>query len=141
MIIYRGYTKYGVFGDWHTEEGDFICHSLEREWEDNTVMISCIPEGVYELVPHDSPKFGATYALIGEGVGLYEGDAKRTGILIHKANWAYQLRGCIAPVTDYGILSNKWAGKNSGDAMEKVFAHIEAGDTKLDIRHKPALSI
>jgi hypothetical protein len=137
MKIVRGYTDRGTFGRWHTDDGWFICYSLEKPWADNMPFDSCVPEGDYGLVEYASPKFGETYALVNHDldVGVYEGDAARYAILIHKANWAHQLQGCIAPGTSLSTLEGDWSVSASGVAYKKIMEEIEGGDTSLIITH------
>lgn len=66
-----------------------LLYSMELPWRDNQVGISCIPVGEYEIVKHNSPRFGPCY-WVKEVPG-------RSEILIHPANFVRQLRGCIAP--------------------------------------------
>ena len=69
----------GLLGDqWWT---------VENPWLDNTVRLSCIPAGVYTVKRHDSPSKGRCWS-----VPDVEG---RTHILIHVANWATDVLGCI----------------------------------------------
>lgn len=62
--------------------------SLELPWRDNQRGISCIPEGVYDAILHDSPKFGKSIWI--------QNVPNRSEILIHYANYVRELRGCIA---------------------------------------------
>ena len=138
MKIVRGYTDNGTFGKWYDDDGEFICYSLERPWLDNKPFKSCVPEGQYGLVSYVSDKFGETYALVNHDleVSIYKDeDIARYAILIHSANWVFQLQGCIAPGTDLGILNKQWAVRSSVSARVKIFEQIEAGDTTLDITH------
>jgi len=69
----------------------YTCYTIERPWLDNKPLISCIPEGEYEVAPFESTKFekdNPVYQILDV--------PNRTYILIHVANWAYQLQGCIA---------------------------------------------
>jgi hypothetical protein len=104
-------------------DGVFLCYTIEKPWEGNQPMISCIPAGTYELNPCVSPKFGNTYCLenIGLDVSLC-GCTNRTHILIHKANMESQLLGCIAPISYFGVLSGKaeWCGLNSTKAYNEL---------------------
>lgn len=70
--------------------------TMEREWLNNTPSQSCIPNGTYTLEWHDSPRYGRRLHVVSDvlGVGIHEG--LRTHILLHPANWAHQLEGCIA---------------------------------------------
>ena len=96
--------------------------------DDNKPNVSCIPAGAYELNPALSPKFGSTYCLENERLGVsLNGDTKRTHILMHKANKASELQGCIAPVSGFGVLGGEWAGLASGKAYN-VLMDTLAGD-------------
>jgi hypothetical protein len=134
--IIRGYTSNGTFGRWYGDDWP-VCYSLERPWLDNAPMVSCVPEGVYELKEYASPKFGDSYVLVNHDldVGMYEGDAPRYACLIHAANWVYQINGCIAPVTKHVTMKGEWAGSSSGDALRVILNLIEDGDTTLEITH------
>jgi hypothetical protein len=80
----------------------FFCFTMEQPWNDNEPYKSCIPTGVYNLVDFNSPKFGHTYALVNEVIGVtpyktnLNNRTNRYAILFHSANWAKQLNGCIA---------------------------------------------
>jgi hypothetical protein len=64
---------------------------------------SCVAAGTYELVTHDTPRHPYTWALVNPALGVYHelddvprGVAEcRTAVLLHTANAAYQLEGCI----------------------------------------------
>lgn len=141
MIIERGYTNKGCFSNWYDNESNLICHAIERPWLYNEPNFSCVPEGEYELVEYDSPKFGDTWCLVNHAldVGMYQGDAARYACLIHKANWVRQVKGCIAPVTKLTVMRGDWAGSSSGDAYKKIAELIEGGDTTLIITHAAAV--
>jgi len=103
----------------------FICNTIERKWLDNKVNVSCIPSGNYKCSITNSPRFGLTYQ-----VNDVDG---RTHILFHKANRASELQGCIAPVTDYGIINNEWAGLNSKSAYNRFMIAANGKDFDLEI--------
>lgn len=83
--------------------GGSIFFTIEQPWKDNLKDHSCVPPGIYTLIPHNSPKHPDTWALSNPSLNVYaepiEGlpDTARTDCLIHPANWAFQLEGCIAP--------------------------------------------
>jgi hypothetical protein len=76
------------------------CWALEAPWRDNQKFVSSVPAGLYELVHHNGTKYKLTWALknheLGVGVEPSE-DLRRYWCVLHKANRADQLRGCIAP--------------------------------------------
>ena len=94
IVPYQGASLGSMFN----EEGTFHSFVLERSWRDNARGISQVPAGEYRLVPHDSRRHGETWALVGRTVSHYpDSKFERDLILLHTANWAYQLQGCIAP--------------------------------------------
>jgi hypothetical protein len=106
----------------------FLCYTMEKPWEGNEPMVSCVPGGVYELNPCISPRFGETYCLENPSLEVSLcGCTKRTHILFHKANMESQLLGCIAPVSSFGVLDGKgeWCGLSSGKAYNKLIALLD----------------
>lgn len=73
--------------------------SIERSWAD---PIQPIPPGEYKLVPHFGVKYRNVFALVNPDLGVTHfvpntnHPKPRTAILIHPANFARELRGCIA---------------------------------------------
>lgn len=105
---------------------NLICCTMERPWLHNKVNVSCIPAGVYDLKPVDSPKFGYTYEVCDVQA--------RTHILIHKANRPSELQGCIAPVSKYGVLKGEWAGLSSKSAYDKLMKLLNGENHTLEIK-------
>lgn len=90
--------------------------------------VSCVPPGHYKLEKHDSPKHPKTWALVNHSLDVvhYEGDdhdpdEDRATCLLHVANYASQLQGCIgvglahAPAPEGGYMVT-----NSAKAMQKL---------------------
>lgn len=117
-------------------------YTMERPWLGDKPGISCIPPGMYSLVPH-AVMHGAltgllTYALSNPELGVfpeppsnYSGtNPVRVAILIHPANWAFQLEGCIAPGKARGLLAPSGsttllpAVLSSKDAFKEVLAAL-----------------
>lgn len=85
---------------------DFECHTIERPWIPTPLSQggrkgeSCVPRGTYELVRHNSEAHPNTWALVNPDLDVvhYE-DRNRPNarclVLIHVANFARELRGCI----------------------------------------------
>jgi hypothetical protein len=114
-----------TIGNWY--HGDIlICCTIERPWLQNKVDVSCIPAATYTIKPINSPHFGLTYEVCDV--------AGRTHILIHKANRPSELRGCIAPVSRYGILSGEWAGLSSKPAYDKLMTLLAGDEHELEIK-------
>lgn len=91
-------------------DGQKVCYTLELPWIGNQRSISCIPEGDYQIVKRESPRFKAHFELLDVPF--------RSFILIHPANNAKRdLKGCIAPVTQF--IAEGW-GSQSKLAMDHV---------------------
>lgn len=63
------------------------CKTLELPDLNNQKRISCIPEGIYTVIKHNSPKFGQCFWI--------QNVPNRDEILIHAANYKSDLLGCI----------------------------------------------
>ena len=121
FLIRDSHNQYGTFGKWLVESHEF--ETVEQDWENNQPNISCIPNGEYTLTFHNSPNHGECFILENKelGIGKYEGDAERFGCLVHIANLASQLEGCIAPGLFRSLYKGRWSVSSSGKAMDKLF--------------------
>lgn len=70
-------------------DGEYFGFTLERPWLDNKPNVSAIPAGEYGVTVAHSNRFKRPMMRLLKVPG-------RAGILIHNANFAEQLRGCIA---------------------------------------------
>lgn len=127
------YTPWGVFGRF--VYGDFRAFTVERPWLNNEARKSCIPEGMYTLHPHESPKFGTTFALEGDTVSVYPGTKARSLVLIHAANTMDDLLGCIALGSTLGTVNDKWAVINSRATVNEFLAKAPRKKLSLKITH------
>ena len=124
MNIYLKRDSHGEFGTFSVlTVSDVEFQTVEKGWKNNEPYKSCIPNGEYILTFHNSPHHGECYILenLDLGVGKDEGDAKRFGCLLHIANLASQLEGCIAPGLYRGYYKDQWSVSNSGAAMDQIF--------------------
>ena len=64
-----------------------IARTMEDAWKDNARNISCIPQGVYKVIRHTSPKYGNCF--------MVSNVPNRDYILIHAGNYATDTEGCI----------------------------------------------
>lgn len=87
---------------------DFECDTMERPWipmpgaRGGLSGKSCVPRGIYKLERHNSEAHPDTWALVNSDLDVihYEDRDRpnaRCLVLIHAANYARELRGCIAP--------------------------------------------
>lgn len=88
--------------------GILVAYTVELPWKDNIPGKSCIPEGKYELHPHDSLKHPLVVSFHNPLLNVYAepvlvpaGVHGRTDCLIHSANFVSELEGCLAPGVDY----------------------------------------
>lgn len=105
-----------VRGETRTE----LCRTLELPWENNASGISCIPAGSYRMAYVHSPRYGRKMWRVLDV-------PKRSGILIHAANFVRQLRGCIAPGLGLADIDKdgKLDATQSGPAMEAVLRALK----------------
>lgn len=105
---YRGDTCTMGRLSFSTPAEDFACQTMERPWiampgsKGGLSGKSCVPPGVYNLATHNSEGHPQTWALVNPDLDVihYEDPhrpALRALVLIHVANYARELRGCIAP--------------------------------------------
>jgi hypothetical protein len=89
-----------------------LYYTIERPWKNNTPFVSCIPAGRYPVARVDSPSYGKDTWLIDEV-------PDRTHILLHVANVAYNVQGCIG--LGMGIYSNMSGVRQSRIAVEDFY--------------------
>ena len=64
---------------------------------------SCVPDGMYRLMPHRSLSKGNVFIFWNDLLGVYKFSQDHTEgrgrdvCYLHSANWAAQLEGCVAP--------------------------------------------
>lgn len=102
-------------------------YGIEKPWRENQAFESCIPEGVYTLFPHHSPRFKTCFIIVGGTVTMEEHeDAARFACLFHAANWARQVQGCVG----IGLAATDSAEgpmvTSSRAAMSKLIAELTA---------------
>lgn len=92
----------------------FSCKTLELPFVMNAPFISCIPKGIYEVVPRNSLKYKNHYHILGV--------PDRDFILIHVGNFNHQTEGCI-------LVGKNYAYINDDDYFD--ITHSKATMTKL----------
>ena len=128
-------TPWGIFG--RLSAGDMMLWTVEQPWRQNLARASCVPVGEYDLVQHESARYGNVWALVNRHLGVShfpEAGVPRSAILIHPANRASELMGCIAPGMELGMLDGEWAVLNSRIAIEHLTQEISASD-RITITH------
>ena len=99
--------------------------TVERPWLNNEVGKSCIPEGRYLVKPFSGMKYKDVYEVTNV-VG-------RTAILLHAANKASQLQGCIAPGLSTGYMDDELAVMSSQAALNKIITITDYEAFTLDV--------
>lgn len=131
------------YGEYETEGvlevGNVLFATIEQPWTPNPngakggkPFESCVPDGMYRLVPWTSPSKGPVYMMFSTDLGVYrfpqdhEKYFGRDLCLIHIANWASQVQGCVAIGKRRGPMHDDRTGKveqavvSSGSAMRKL---------------------
>tara|TARA_R100001460_G_scaffold25765_1_gene51918 strand:- start:8748 stop:9152 length:405 start_codon:yes stop_codon:yes gene_type:complete len=106
---------------------DELFYSVERPWLDNRVGVSCIPTGVYEMGWRESPRFGETWHI--------KDVPDRTYILIHVANFARDVEGCIG--LGLSLMGDTVAVSESRKAVAKFEMLTKGQDCQLTIENDP----
>ena len=95
--------------------------TIELVWDDNKSRKSCIPEGTYKATPRTSQKYGKHF--------LINGVQGRDLILVHAANYARELLGCIGVGLSHADIDKD--GKpdvtSSKKAMEILLSKFPSG--------------
>jgi len=95
----------GTFGT--IEVGGNVFFTAEKPWKDNEPFKSCIPEGEYSLVPHNSKKYGDVLAIVGGTVSHYKDeDFERYACLLHVGNYPSDVVGCVCLGDNYNQAAN-----------------------------------
>lgn len=88
---------------------------------------SCIPAGIYRLERRETEARGKHFIISNPLHGVYRypsdiptGIRARSLILIHPANWAEELHGCIAPGKSRIKAEGRWMVTESRAAMNEL---------------------
>lgn len=106
LVRFSEVPQQGILGRFTLPNG-VKYYSIEKNWEGNARRISCVPEGSYRLYLRNSPRFGPSahlynpihevYLTAEDIPGVMNKESRgRSHVLIHAANLAEQLQGCIA---------------------------------------------
>lgn len=109
---------------------------------DGKLKESCVPDGRYELVPHDGATHKGVYALVAPTLGVYRwpGDIPanqpwgRSAILIHAGNSTEAIMGCIAVGLKHEIRNNRPWVTDSAKALDMLRAVLMRDTHTLTIR-------
>ena len=100
-------------------------YTVERPWLDNKPNVSSIPVGTYEMGWSESPRFGETWHI--------KDVPDRTYILIHVANFARDVEGCIG--LGMGLMGDTVAVSESKKAVTRFEELTKGVDWMLKIEN------
>jgi hypothetical protein len=111
VVIIRGYREKETLGrlfifgdvlDWDYNQLLYDCCTIELPNKNNQHDISCIPEGIYDVVKYISPTKGQCFHVLNV--------PNRDAILIHKGNYATGVKvdtqGCILVGSNFKDINN-----------------------------------
>lgn len=109
----RVYLDASTPGSWYDRNhSTLLCKTLELPWRANQISsdplkASCIPEGIYllELQQPTTTRPYLHYRIVHVPGRHWHPDTKRSSVLVHPANYADQLLGCIAPGSRHADLN------------------------------------
>lgn len=103
---------------------------------------SCVPDGLYKLVPHDTPKHPHVWALVNPALGVYRQPGNiptgqkwgRSAILIHAGNTVRDTEGCLLVGMRFSFLDG-FSVLESRNALDQLRGVLGAGqDHEVEIR-------
>lgn len=134
LIRFCSNSEMGTFSHLYFDNKK-VGYTVEQDWHMNIRYHSCVPKGHYQLLDFKSSKYGNTFCLYSEELEVFANDEGygRYACLIHPANTASELQGCIAPGLHLGYVNSKWAVTSSRQAFEMVVKEIKKGNNELII--------
>lgn len=106
----------------------FRYFTCERSWKDNQQNISCIPAGIYDIEPYNSPFHGKVLMILNV--------PNRSNIEMHSGNTYIDTKGCICAGKQRGnrIYNRKHNEHNIGvlkskDAMKEIVKMVNCKTT------------
>jgi len=121
--------------------GGKVFHTLEQPSLGNLPFKSCIPNGVYQLVPWQSKKYGDCYVAVNEDLNVFhsessEGrpaDGRFKCLFFHRGNYVKNFQGCSGAGYSYiAKLDMVTSTRKACKELNKLIA--EEGSYMLTIR-------
>lgn len=105
----------------------FTC---EQPWRDNRKSHSCIPERLYDLLPHNTPRHPDTWVAVNHDMGVYERDApaglRDECLFCHIGNGAPDVQGCACIGKGHMIYRGTYGVSDSAVAMQEYRAAVKS---------------
>jgi hypothetical protein len=101
---------------------------------------SCVPDGEYQLTPHDGTLFRDVYRLSNPMLGVFDYESEmpaakwgRSAVLIHSGNTTDDILGCILVGLAHGRLHDKAAVLSSRAAVAELRKVLQRDEHTLTI--------
>jgi len=132
LLVRDSYGDSETLGKFYDANGNVLAHTIERPWIKGPDLgglsnESCVPDGVYELIPYTRTKDGSqVVALKNEALGVYFMKADRPEpkgrfkCLIHSGNYVEHIIGCVAPGAGRTIHENRRMVTSSRATMGRL---------------------
>ncbi len=148
-IVRFAYLRDATLG-YLSVDGLDLC-TLEEPWSpdpdgpggqrrEGNLRESCVPDGRYELIPHDGPSKKDVWALRNVALGIYYPEIPagqkwgRNAILIHAGNSTDDILGCIAIGMRHGYQGQRPFVYESQQALNMLRAKLQRNRHELWIR-------
>lgn len=110
---------------------------------EGSLLESCVPDGLYELMPHNGTKWKDTWALVNPQLGVWHQDSHkpaglkdwgRSAILLHSGISEKSSLGCIIVGLSHAITDNSHRILDSAAALNQLRDTLVSGRHQLQIR-------
>lgn len=132
----------GTHGTFTLGEKDW--HSMEPPDLGNQPFTSCIPQGEYDLIPYNSPKYGDCFIMVNEDLNVYAfedsvgrpEDGRYLCLFVHRGNYSRNFVGCCGASHGYNPESDMLLS-STVKACKEVNALVhDEGSYRLVISHE-----
>lgn len=123
----------GTFGELLAPGNKFLCYTCEAVWADNTPNLSCVPQGLYQLVILNDTVYLHNACYMVEGTDEPTKPPIRWGCKVHSANWPHQLKGCVSLGESITSIYGKLGVTNSARTTAKYLPAL-MGTEYIDIK-------
>jgi len=119
-------------------------HSLERADLGNQPFESCIPQGEYDLIPFESPKYGSCFIMVNPDLNVYQfenspgrpDNGRFLCLFVHRGNEVDNFVGCIGASHAYDEQRDRLLSSTRKACEAVNAAVVEEGSYRLRISHE-----
>jgi hypothetical protein len=131
-LVRDSYGDKETLGKFYDKKGGkVLAHTIERPWIKGPDLgglsfESCVPDGIYQLVPHTRPSGRKVVALVNPELGVWYQKEDRPSVwgrylvLIHSGNYVEHVVGCVSPGATRTIANNRRMVTSSRSTMDKL---------------------